>query len=69
MKIEEINHNLGKLVHYTDEFRLLDHDFRFNAHIERATVNNGVVHEAELQHLEAKGSVLIVPLEEVQVIT
>ncbi len=68
MKIEEINHNLGKLVHYTDEFRLLDHDFRFNACIKRATVK-GVVYEAELQHLEAKGSVLIVPLEEVQVIS
>ena len=67
MKIEEINHNLGKLVHYTDKFRLLDHDFRFNACIKRATVK-GVVYEAELQHLEAKGSVIIVPLEEVQVI-
>lgn len=68
MKIEEINHNLGKLVHYTDKFRLLDHDFRFNACIKRATVK-GVVYEAELQHLEAKGSVIIVPLEEVQVIS
>lgn len=67
MKIEEINHNLGKLVHYTDEFRLLDHDFRFNACIKRATAK-GVVYEAELQHLGNKSSVLIVPLEEVQVI-
>ena len=67
MKIEEINQNLGKLVHYTDEFRLLDHDFRFNACIKRAT-GKGVVYEAELQHLGNKGSVIIVSLEEVQVI-
>lgn len=66
MKIEEVNRNLGKIVHYKNDFRLLDHDFRFNACIKRATVN-GVVYEAELQHLKAKGSLLIVPLEEVQV--
>ncbi len=66
MTIEEVNRNLGKIVHYRNDFRLLDHDFRFNACIKRATVK-GVVYEAELQHLGNKGSLLIVPLEEVQV--
>ena len=69
MKIDEVDNNLGKTVHYRNDFRLLDHDFRFNAHIKRATANDGIVHEAELQHLENKGSLLIVPLEEVQVKT
>ena len=65
MKIEDVKTNLGKTVHYKNKFRLIDHDFKFNAYILQAT-KNGYSHEAELQDLKAKGSVFRVPLEDVQ---
>jgi hypothetical protein len=66
MRIEDVNQYLGKLVHYQDDLRLLNCDFRFNACIKRATTR-GVKYEAELQSLIQEKSVIIVPLEEVQV--
>lgn len=64
MESREAKRNIGKIVHYTDTFRLIDDDFKFTACILR----ENDIYQAELQSLVSKKSVLIVPLEEVQVI-
>ncbi len=64
MEAKEVKRNLGKIVHYTDEFRLIDCDFKFTACILKEDDN----YQAVLQSLISKKSVLVVPLEEVQVI-
>lgn len=66
MNVEDVNQYLGKLVHYQNGLRLLDCNFRFNACIKRATIH-GVIYQAELQSMVQEKSVIIVPLEEVQV--
>ena len=67
MKVNDVDVNLGKLVHYRDDFRLIDHDFKFNAYVKSDTPT-GIKHEAELQDLKAKGAIFRVPLEDVQAI-
>lgn len=66
MKISDVPDMLGKRVHYTSSKMFIDADYIFTAYIVRIAKSK-VFKQAELKDL-CENSVIIVPLEEVEII-
>lgn len=67
MKMEDVKGALGKRVHYASKKMFIDADYIFMAYILRVSDRGKVFHQAELKDL-CENSIIIVPLEEVEVI-
>ncbi|MBQ5320314.1 MAG: hypothetical protein J6K17_14585 [Oscillospiraceae bacterium] len=67
MKMEDVKGTLGKRVHYSSKKMFIDSDYIFRAYILRISENGKKFQQAELKDL-CENSVIIVPLEEVEVI-
>lgn len=66
MRLEDISSTMNRRVHYTDAHNFIDSEFIFTAYIVRK-INGKVIRQAELKDIHSS-SVIIVPLEEVEVI-
>lgn len=66
MKTEEVKNALGKRVHYTSKKMFIDADYIFTAYTLRVAKGK-LFRQAELRDL-CNNSIIIVPLEEVEVI-
>lgn len=67
MEVEDVSRCMNKSVRYTNARHFIDGEYLFTAYTIRKT-GNKIFRQAELTDITGQSSIIIVPLEEVEVI-